>query len=240
VASPRTLTTALMRPDLSRVSRPLTLAALSRLDRADRELSRRVQRARLGVPHSPGSSDVVIDGVRRDDGQNGMTTAVPWRAADVFFTFVMWAVMMVGMMAGPAAPTLFLLAAACAGRGAMTASSPYLGGAILIGSSGYQMTPWKGACLTHCRSPLGFLMTNWRDGRLGSLRMGVGNGIYCVGCCWALMCVLFVVGVMNLFWVAALTGFVLVEKFGPAGTMVARVAGAAMAFVGIFVIAAKV
>ncbi len=76
-------------------------------------------------------------------------------------------------------------------------------------------------------------MTNWRDGRLGALRMGIRHGAYCLGCCWALMCVLFVVGVMNLFWVATLTAFVLLEKIGPAGTIVARAAGAAMVIAGI-------
>jgi len=191
----------------------------------------------------------------------------------------MWAVMMIGMMAGTAAPVLLLFAGArAAARGArfavlmfglgyvavwvgfsafaalvqwalhetamlspaMKASSPYLAGAILIMAGGYQLTPWKGACLAQCRSPLGFLMTNWLDGQLGALRMGVRHGTYCLGCCWALMCLLFVAGVMNLVWVAALTGFVLVEKIGPAGSIVARVAGAAMVLVGIFMIAAKV
>jgi predicted metal-binding membrane protein len=76
-------------------------------------------------------------------------------------------------------------------------------------------------------------MTNWRDGQLGALRMGIGHGAYCLGCCWALMCVLFVVGVMSLVWVAALTAFVLLEKTGPAGRSVARAAGAAMALIGI-------
>ena len=83
-------------------------------------------------------------------------------------------------------------------------------------------------------------MTNWHDGRLGALQMGARHGAYCLGCCWGLMCVLFVVGVMNLVWVAALTGFVLFEKIGPAGTVVARVAGAVMVLVGILLIAAKV
>jgi predicted metal-binding membrane protein len=211
----------------------------------------------------------------------GMTMDMSWTAADVFFTFAMWAVMMIGMMAGTAAPVLLLFAAARARRDefgvrpavlmfglgyltvwvgfsacaalaqwllhqtamlspAMAASSPYLAGAILIAAGGYQLTPWKGACLTYCRSPLGFLMTNWRDGRFGALQMGVRHGAYCLGCCWALMCVLFVVGVMNLVWVAALTGFVLLEKVGPAGTIVARVAGAAMMLAGILLIAAKV
>jgi len=213
--------------------------------------------------------------------QMGMRRDMSWTTADVFFTFAMWAVMMVGMMAGTAAPVLLLFAAARAGRRdrgvrlavvmfglgyvtvwvgvsacaalaqwalhetamlspAMATSSPYLAGAILIVAGAYQLTPWKGACLTHCRSPLGFLMTNWHDGRLGALQMGARHGAYCLGCCWVLMCVLFVVGVMNLVWVAALTGFVLFEKIGPAGTVVARVAGAAMVLVGILLIAAKV
>jgi len=76
-----------------------------------------------------------------------------------------------------------------------------------------------------------------RDGKLGALRMGLRHGAYCLGCCWALMCVLFAVGVMNLFWVAALTGFVLLEKIGPRGAIVARVAGAALVIFGIVVIA---
>jgi predicted metal-binding membrane protein len=97
------------------------------------------------------------------------------------------------------------------------------------------LTPFKGACLAHCRSPLGFLMSHWRDGAAGALRMGIEHGIYCLGCCWALMCVLFAVGVMNLVWVAALTIFVLVEKIGPAGALVARGAGLAMIAAGVLV-----
>src|SRR4029077_19177352 len=116
-------------------------------------------------------------------------------------------------------------------------SSPRLAGAILIAAGAYQLTPSKGTCFTHCRSPLGFLMTRWRDGKLGAVWMGVRHGAYCLGCCWALMCVLFVVGVMNLVWVALLTAFVLVEKIGPAGVIVARVAGVAMVAFGIVLIA---
>ena len=208
----------------------------------------------------------------------GMTMDMPWTAADVFFTFVMWAVMMVGMMAPSASPMLLLFAAARAGRGergvslatltfglgyvavwtgfsvgaalaqwglhqaamlsqTMASSSSRLSGAILIAAGAYQLTPWKSRCLTHCRSPLGFLMTNWCDGTPGAFRMGFRHGGYCLGCCWALMCMLFVVGVMNLVWVAALTGLVLIEKIGPAGAIVARVAGAAMVVLGIVSIA---
>jgi predicted metal-binding membrane protein len=85
----------------------------------------------------------------------------------------------------------------------------------------------------HCQSPLGFLMTRWRDGTSGALQMGMRHGAYCLGCCWALMCVLFVVGVMNLVWVATLALFVFFEKIGAAGAVVTRVAGAAMIVVGV-------
>jgi predicted metal-binding membrane protein len=114
----------------------------------------------------------------------------------------------------------------------MAASSARVGGAILLGAGAYQLTPFKGACLAHCRSPIGFLMTNWRNGRLGAFQMGLRHGAYCLGCCWALMCVLFVVGVMNLVWVGALTVLVLLEKIGPAGGLLARVAGVAMVVFG--------
>jgi len=119
---------------------------------------------------------------------------------------------------------------------AMSSSSGRLSGAILMSAGAYQLTPWKSKCLTHCRSPLGFLMTNWRDGTGSAFRLGFRHGAYCLGCCWALMCVLFVVGIMNLIWVAALTGFVLIEKTGPAGTVVARVAGTAMFVLGVMAI----
>jgi predicted metal-binding membrane protein len=123
---------------------------------------------------------------------------------------------------------------------AMAASSAYLAGAILISAGIYQLSPWKGACLVHCRSPLGFLMANWRDGNRGAFQMGFRHGMYCLGCCWALMCLLFVVGVMNLVWVAAITVFVLLEKIGPAGALVARVAGVVMIAAGVLSIVTKI
>jgi predicted metal-binding membrane protein len=107
----------------------------------------------------------------------------------------------------------------------MAASSSRIGGAILVAAGAYQVTPWKGACLAHCRSPLGFLMTHWRDGRAGALSMGVQHGAYCLGCCWALMGILFAVGVMNLAWVAVLTILIFLEKLGEAGMRTAQVAG---------------
>jgi predicted metal-binding membrane protein len=107
---------------------------------------------------------------------------------------------------------------------------------MLVVAGAYQLTPVKTACLTHCRSPLGFLMTNWRGRAVGAFQMGARHGAYCLGCCWALMGILFVVGVMNLVWVAALSGVVLLEKIGPAGIAVARLAGAAIVLAGILLI----
>ena len=117
----------------------------------------------------------------------------------------------------------------------MATTSAVLGGTVLLLAGAYQLTPTKGACLRQCQSPLGFLMTNWREGTKGAFVMGLKHGRYCLGCCWALMCVLFVVGVMNLAWVAALTAFILIEKFGRSGFYVARLGGVAMMAAGILV-----
>jgi len=121
----------------------------------------------------------------------------------------------------------------------MTASSPWLGGAMLIAAGAYQLTPAKRTCLMHCQSPLGFLVSNWRDGTLGAFQMGLRHGAFCLGCCWALMGVLFAVGVMNLAWVAALSAFILLEKTSGrgAGMAVARIGGLAMIASGILVAA---
>jgi predicted metal-binding membrane protein len=86
----------------------------------------------------------------------------------------------------------------------------------LLGIAGvYQLTPLKRACLRTCRSPLGFMMQRWRSGVAGAFRLGVGHGAYCLGCCWALMLILFAGGVMNLTVIVTLTMWVLVEKIAP-------------------------
>jgi predicted metal-binding membrane protein len=90
-----------------------------------------------------------------------------------------------------------------------------LAGLFLVVAGLYQLTPWKSRCLVHCQSPIGFFVTRWRDGWKGALDMGIHHGAYCVGCCWALMGLLFVVGVMNLAWVAGLTAYVVLEKIVP-------------------------
>ena len=211
----------------------------------------------------------------------GMRMDAPWAAADVFFTFTMWAVMMVGMMVPTAAPMLLLLARSHVRRGnpadrgtpaivlpfalgylavwvgfsllatlaqwalhdaallspAMAVASPRIAAVVLIAAGVYQLTPLKRACLRHCQSPMGFLMTHWRDGVSGAFHMGLRHGVYCLGCCWVLMCVLFAVGVMNLVWVAVLTAFILIEKLGSGGERVSRVGGVALIALGCLALA---
>jgi predicted metal-binding membrane protein len=108
---------------------------------------------------------------------------------------------------------------------ALSMRDPRLGGAILIIAGAWQFTPWKGGCLDHCQNPLSFLLLHWREGARGALVMGVRHGLFCVGCCWALMLVLFVVGVMNLWWVAALAVFIVLEKLALGGRWLPRIAG---------------
>jgi predicted metal-binding membrane protein len=116
----------------------------------------------------------------------------------------------------------------------MVSNNPLFGGMLLIGAGVFQFTPLKNACLTHCRSPIGFFMTEWREGNRGAFFMGVHHGIYCVGCCWVLMALLFVAGVMNLLWVATIAGYVLVEKIVPAGNWVSRVVGVCTIILGVW------
>ena len=107
----------------------------------------------------------------------------------------------------------------------MEATSITLAGGLLIAAGIYQWTPLKQACLLRCRSPLDFVLTHWRNGARGAFVMGVWHGTYCVGCCWMLMLLLFVGGVMNLGWIAGIAIFVLVEKLVPAGHWIGRGAG---------------
>ena len=201
-----------------------------------------------------------------------------WSATDALQMFVMWSVMMVGMMLPSAAPmillhaavrrrrarrslvfaptgvfatgyvvawTLFSIVATGAQWGleqaalaspAIIGTSPYLGGALLIAAGLYQWTWLKHACLEHCRSPVEFLSRIWRDGTGGALTMGLHHGIYCIGCCWALMALLFVLGVMNLLWVATLTAIVFIEKIVPGGHLFARVAGGLSVAAGVYLV----
>ncbi len=187
-----------------------------------------------------------------------------WKFPDLFALFIMWTIMMVGMMAPTVVPvlllfdgltrqrrsegraavstllfllgyllawTLFSLVAtlcqwglhrtAMLSRG-MVSANHWFAATVLIAAGVFQLMPFKRACLTHCRSPLDFILTQWREGRWGAISMGLRHGISCTGCCWLLMAILFVVGVMNLVWVAVITLFVLAEKTLPWNRWVAR------------------
>jgi predicted metal-binding membrane protein len=195
----------------------------------------------------------------------------PWRAIEFVYVFLMWAVMMVGMMAPSAAPMILMYARV--GRQGRAQGQPFaatgwfaagyllawsgfslvatglqwgvertalldsrmaiddhlLGATVLITAGVYQWTPLKSACLVQCQSPLLFLMRHggFRSDPRGCLLLGLRHGGYCVGCCWVLMVLLFVGGVMNVTWIALLTLLVLLEKVAPFGRWVARAAGIA-------------
>jgi len=196
-----------------------------------------------------------------------MLSVLPPQWADLWLTFMMWAVMMVAMMLPSTAPMVMAYARIASARGghpkvrtwlfafgylaiwtvfsaAATAlqfalaqssmlsnalvTTPIVSAAILAVAGIYQLTPLKEACLGRCQSPVGFFMTHWRDGASGALRMGLSHGAFCVGCCWMLMALLFVAGVMNLAWVAAITVFVLLEKATPWGRPIANISGVAL------------
>jgi len=191
-----------------------------------------------------------------------------WTAADFGFMFLMWWIMMIGMMVPTAAPMILLFATvnrrrreqegsyvptavflsgyllvwggfaavATVGNWALhvnslmssmmgESTSAYLGGGLLIAAGVFQWSRLKYVCLSHCRSPMSFLMSDWKEGPRGALKMGLRHGTYCVGCCWVLMALLFVLGVMNLVWIATLAAFVLLEKVVPAGQRLSKVTG---------------
>ena len=211
----------------------------------------------------------------------GMPEMGAWGVAEIGALFLMWAMMMIGMMVPSAAPVMLLVlgvyrrrsggrartsatlfmtgyllawiafsAVAAAGQvllhqaallsPQMATRSALLAGLILVTAGVYQWLPIKNACLTHCRSPLDFLTRQWREGVTGALSMGLWHGLFCVGCCWALMALLFVIGVMNLMWVAVITAFVLVEKLTSQGPRLGRVAGALLVIWGTYLLTRSV
>jgi predicted metal-binding membrane protein len=115
---------------------------------------------------------------------------------------------------------------------------PIVAGGAVVAAGLYQLTPFKGVCLTHCRSPLDFFLASWREGRGGALRMGLHHGLYCVGCCWGLMLVLFAVGVMSLFWMALIAVLIFAEKVFRVGPRLAPVSGIILIALGLWIAAA--
>lgn len=168
--------------------------------------------------------------VARKQGQHGASVAptgvfaagylAVWSAFSLAATGLQWGLEQAALLSSAMAGARPLLGGAL------------LGGALLAAAGFYQFTPLKGACLAHCRSPLFSLANGWRPGAAGALSMGFRHGAFCVGCCWALMALLFVGGVMNLLWVAAIAGFVLIEKLASFGVATGRVAGVLLIFAG--------
>jgi predicted metal-binding membrane protein len=113
-------------------------------------------------------------------------------------------------------------------------AGPWLAGGILVIAGLYQLTPLKTACLAHCQSPVGFLLGHWRDGPRGALLMGLDHGGYCIGCCWALMLLMFVSGVMSVVAMAILSAFILAERLLPGGAWMAKVPGVALIAWGVW------
>ena len=121
--------------------------------------------------------------------------------------------------------------------GMMATTSNFLAGIILLAAGLYQLTPIKRACLRYCQSPVFFLSRYWQPGAMGALRMGFRHGSYCVGCCWFLMALLFVSGVMNLVWIAAVAIYVGFEKLLPRSPWLSRAAGVGLIVSGGVVLA---
>jgi predicted metal-binding membrane protein len=202
-----------------------------------------------------------------------------WNLADFWIVFVMWAIMMVGMMLptvipmaltfamvnrkrkeqeNPFVPTWIFLSgylivwtlfsALATGlqwvlhnkalvSPTMVSASPILNGILLILAGVFQLTPLKNTCLAHCRTPLSFIMTDWQEGKRGALMMGLRHGFFCTGCCWILMMLLFVLGVMNLWWIAIISIFVLLEKIMPRAVRLSLISGALLMGWGIMLLA---
>src|SRR6185437_14717343 len=132
-----------------------------------------------------------------------------------------------------------LMAEAFAARTDLSAeTAARIGGVVLIMAGLYQLTPLKDRCLATCRTPIGFIVTNWRDGTGGALRMGLLHGLYCLGCCWLLFVILFPLGIMNIAAMAVVTVIVFAEKTLPWGRLAVRATAAALVVYGMVVIVA--
>jgi predicted metal-binding membrane protein len=171
-----------------------------------------------------------------------------------------WTVMMAAMMLPSTSPHVLLYARQSTAMGSALLTTGYIAvwagvglaaygidmrlpdpsnrvvGAVLIGAGLYQLTPLKTACLKRCRYAADFLVTHWRRGRMGALRLGVEHGAYCIGCCWALVGVLIVAGSMSLAWVVAIALVVAGEKLLPAGQLFGRLGGVGLLVAGIVVV----
>jgi predicted metal-binding membrane protein len=149
------------------------------------------------------------------------------------------AYLLVWVLAGVAAYAGALVAEAIAARSALSpATAARIGGTLLIAAGVYQLTPLKDLCLSKCRTPITFIMTSWRDGAAGALRMGLLHGAYCLGCCWLLFVILFPLGIMNIVAMAVITLIIFAEKTLPWGRAVIRAVAVILIVYGSGVVAA--
>jgi predicted metal-binding membrane protein len=137
-----------------------------------------------------------------------------------------------GFSAAAALAQALLISTGLMSAAALAVGDNRIAGALLVLAGLYQLSPLKQACLDQCRSPLTFIIRLSRPGAAGALRLGLAHGLYCLGCCWALMLLLFVGGVMNLAWIAVLALLVLIEKLAPGRLPVRRLLAAALVFLG--------
>jgi len=121
--------------------------------------------------------------------------------------------------------------------GPLTGALALVPAAVLFAAGAWQVTRTKEVCLTHCQSPMGFVLHHWRSGRAGAFRMGLRHAAYCIGCCWLFMLVLFVAGAMSLLWMAALSVAIFAEKVGPRSALVPRAIGVLLVVLGALVAA---
>jgi predicted metal-binding membrane protein len=146
--------------------------------------------------------------------------------------------MLVWTLAGVAAYAAALAAEAAAASAALSPeTAARIGGAVLVAAGLYQLTPLKDLCLSKCRTPVGFIMTSWREGTAGALRTGLLHGAYCLGCCWLLFAILFPLGLMNIAAMATITALIFAEKSLPWGRWAARATAAILIAYGAAVMA---
>lgn len=204
-----------------------------------------------------------------------------WSSLDILMLFIMWLIMMAGMMLPSALPVILLVEQINANRRSRQArysSTLYFIGGYLLAwtlyslvitgiqywlhtlsiltpmmhsgqnwftslllflAGAYQWLPIKQSCFRHCRSPLSLITTHWREGNLNAIKMGFSHGQYCLGCCWALMALLFVLGVMDLFWISMLTLVVLIEKLAPKGDIFGKLLGLVLIAISLIMLLAN-
>jgi predicted metal-binding membrane protein len=214
---------------MMRTSSPLLVSSLARWGPAELATIALMWGVMMIAMMTPTASPMVLSFAGLERRRIGGAGA-PWGATSTFlggYLLVWIAFSVVATLA-----QWGLHCAAMLSAGGMKTASAWVDAVLLVSAGVFQFSSAKSACLKHCRTPVGFLLSEWREGTGGALVMGVRHGLYCVGCCWLLMLLLFVVGVMNAAWCAALAALVLAERVLPGGLWLARAAGIVLALSG--------